>query len=232
MRIPKPSKTVPRSLTQLAHAPRCLHVDLAAHRAHPEHACTRGVGRHVTTLPGPAARLACSILRAVTTVEVKRALCTPPDLGTAGLAHIATLPGFQREAAHTLQGAWARGIDLATEAATQSAHPRRSELRTLKEEERHLTFGTTTCNAPPVALLALDVRLEDHAHDGRTTNVSGAWRASRRARRRAAATVTIAGRERGTQHHRGVERQRDRVPSHGRRRSSVDRQPRHPCLLA
>ncbi len=120
---------------------------LAAHRARLEHARAGQVGRHVTTLPGLAARLAGGFLRAPMSDELERALQPPPDLrsgdygpgdpgpgghAAGGLASIAMLPGFPRAVASTLLGAWSRGIDIAAQAAAEGAHPRWRDLRTLE----------------------------------------------------------------------------------------------------
>jgi len=105
---------------------------LAAHRARLAVARGGALGHHVTTLPGLAGRLAGGFLHAATTVEVERALQPPPELPGTGLAEIAKLPGFSRAAARTLQGVWARGLDLAGQASAPGAHPRWRELHTLE----------------------------------------------------------------------------------------------------
>jgi hypothetical protein len=115
---------------------------LAAHRARLEHARAGHVGRHVTTLPGLASRLAGGFLRVPGTDELERALQPPPDLrsgelgqrdlGSGGLAGIAMLPGFPRAVASTLLGAWSRGIDIGVQAAADGAHARWRDLRALE----------------------------------------------------------------------------------------------------
>ena len=128
---------------------------LAAHRVRLDAARTGAVGRHVITMPGLAARLAGGFLRVATTVEVEKALQPPPDLGSGGLAHIASLPGFPRAAARTLQSAWARGIDVAAQAAAPGSHPRWGELRTL-EAAALAALPSGAVSPPELVAAALD----------------------------------------------------------------------------